>query len=281
MRILWRGEKGEVYDGVVFLYEKHNKYSVNALLGAMEVTDTKTPVVLASLDEVPRASRMFDNPVVAMPLHTVFLAENWDRVAKVLEESRGIKVAGGPHATGDPVGTLNLGFHYAFVGDSERSFTDFLQGEVPRGVVYRDGNYRFTGWSRVNLDDYPYFPFSLGILSPIEIERGCVHGCKYCETPFIFGRSRYRGMESVRDHVEVIRARGKRDVRFIASDSFSYPYFYDLLSLDGVRLFLGSFPSEVRPESVDEEKLEAMEGVVANRRIIVGPRAGATGCWKK
>ncbi len=275
MRLLWKGEKGGVYDGVVFLYEKHNRYSVHALLGAMDVTDTRIPVVLARLDEIARASQMFDNPLIAMPLHTVFLAENWDRVVRTVRESRGTRVAGGPHATGDPVGTLNIGFDLVFVGDSEESFVDFLHGEMSRGVVYREGDYVFTGWSRVNLDDYPSFPLSLRILSPIEIERGCVHGCRYCETPFIFGRSRYRSMESVREHVEVIRARDKKDVRFIASDSFSYPYFYDLLNLEGVRLFVGSFPSEVRPESVDEEKLEAMEGIVANRRIIVGAQSGS------
>ena len=63
-------------------------------------------------------------------------------------------------------------------------------GKVP-GIAYRD---RETGSvvitpkrAYANLDSYPCFnPEKLR--APIEISRGCPWGCKYCQTPRLFGR---------------------------------------------------------------------------------------------
>ena len=264
------------YDALIFLYEKHNRYSVHALLAALDKNEVEIPVILSKLEDIPEHTKKYRNPVIAFSFKTQYLVEKYKSIQKLLQSVKGTKVAGGPHPTGDPVGTLKLGFDVVFVGDGEASFPEFLLGYTPKGVVLKEENgFVFTGWNRVKLDDYQSFPWWRKLFSPIEIERGCNHACRYCETPFIYGKSRYRGIDSVEEHVEAMKRMNKYHVRFIASDSFSYPYFFDILGLEGVKLYVGSFPSEVRPENVSEEKLEAMKGRVHNKRIVVGAQSGS------
>jgi len=264
------------YDAIIFLYTKYNRYGVHALVASLDKANVGIPIKLVPLDKIPEISRKYKNPIIAMGFTTIYFVENYDKIKKVLENSRGVKIVGGPHATGDPVGLLNIGFDYVFVGDGEKSLVEFVKEGVTKGIVYKEGDqYIFTGWNRVNLDDYYSFPWWRGIYSPIEIERGCLHACRYCETPFLYGKSRYRSIESVKEHINAMKKANKLHIRFIASDSFSYPYFFDLLEIQGVKLYVGSFPSEVRPENVSEEKLKAMKGRVANKRIIVGAQSGS------
>ncbi len=269
-----------VFDGVIFHYCRENKYSIHALLVALDRANVSVETMLTKLEDIPKASRAFRRPLVVFSFNTVYLVEHLKEIQRVLRSTRGIKVAGGSHPTGDPVGTLNMGFDYVFVGEGERSLPEFVHGGIPKGVVWKeDDEYVFTGRPvPVCMDDFPSFPWWRGLFSPIEIERGCLHACKYCETPFIFGRSRYRSVDSILEHVDAMIEKGKRDVRFISPNSFGYPDFFELvdrISKKPVRLFLGSFPSEVRPESVDEEKLKAIEGRVSNKRIIIGAQSGS------
>jgi len=43
----------------------------------------------------------------------------------------------------------------------------------------------------------------------------------------------------------------------------------------GGRIFLGSFPSEVRPEHVTEESIKLLRKYVANKSIIMGAQSGS------
>ncbi len=270
-----------MYDAIIFLYTEANKYSVHALLAALDVYEINLPTLLCKdLAQLYNAANRYENPLIVVSMNTIFFVEYFETLRKILSELPGTKVAGGPHPTGDPVGTLLLGFDYAFVGEGEHSLPEFVLGELPKGIVWRDGDsFYFTGRPKpVSLEEFPSFPWWRGIVSPIEITRGCCHGCKYCETPFIHGFPRHRPLHSVEHHIEAYVALGKRDVRFISPDSFDYPYFYELLQLPEsypVRLFIGSFPSEVRPEHVDEEKLKAMKEIVSNKRIVVGAQSGS------
>jgi len=85
---------------------------------------------------------------------------------------------------------------------------------------------------------------------------------------------------------------GLRDIRFISPNSFAYGEsrpgkpniealqelvegLYKLTRQYGGRFFLGSFPSEVRPEYVIEEILEIVKGKIANKNIIIGAQTGS------
>jgi radical SAM superfamily enzyme YgiQ (UPF0313 family) len=89
----------------------------------------------------------------------------------------------------------------------------------------------------------------------------------------------------------VIRQRGLRDVRVISPNAFSYgspdgktlnlPALESLLSTlrqtlgrDG-RLYFGTFPSEVRPEHVNEATLELVKRHANNESLIIGAQSGS------
>jgi radical SAM superfamily enzyme YgiQ (UPF0313 family) len=108
-----------------------------------------------------------------------------------------IFIAGGPHPSGAPDETLEY-FDYVVLGEGEETLPELVKvlreggdpGKV-RGIAYKDSG---TGKvvitpkrPHVNLDAYPSFnPEKLR--APIEISRGCPWGCKYCQTPRLFGR---------------------------------------------------------------------------------------------
>jgi B12-binding domain/radical SAM domain protein len=103
-------------------------------------------------------------------------------------------------------------------------------------------------------------------------------------------RFRHRSVENVRWHVEQMRARGLRDVRFITPTALSYGSASEEPNLAGVeellascregigpngRVFFGSFPSEIRPEHVSREALRLVKRYCANTNIIVGAQSGS------
>ncbi|MDY7090122.1 MAG: TIGR04013 family B12-binding domain/radical SAM domain-containing protein [Actinomycetota bacterium] len=115
--------------------------------------------------------------------------------------------------------------------------------------------------------------------------------CRFCQTPFMFSaRFRHRSVENVRWHVDQMRARGLRDVRFITPTALSYGSQDESPNLAAVeellasckegigpngRVFFGSFPSEIRPEHVTRETLRLVRKFCANKNIIVGAQSGS------
>ena len=101
---------------------------------------------------------------------------------------------------------------------------------------------------------------------------------------------RHRSIENVRWHVDQMRARGLRDVRFITPTALSYGSQTEEPNLDAVeellasckdgigpngRVFFGSFPSEIRPEHVSRAALRLVKKYCANNNIIVGAQSGS------
>jgi B12-binding domain/radical SAM domain protein len=161
------------------------------------------------------------------------------------------------------------------------------------GLVYRDGDQVVRTGKAVRhpLDTYRAFPLTYHRYNPLEITRGCVYACRFCQTPFMFSaRFRHRSVDNVRWHVRRMRERGLRDVRFITPTSLSYgsqsaapnlAAVEELLAAckeevgpDG-RVFFGSFPSEIRPEHVSVEALRLVRRYCANDNLIVGAQSGA------
>lgn len=227
---------------------------------------------------------------VCMGFMTPMVGEALEVAKRVREAAPGVVlVAGGPHPTGDPEGTIRvLGFDCVVVGEGERAFPQLVEELLSRGACRR-----VLRGDRADLDSSR--PYSLGhrLAAPaIEIMRGCPHGCKYCQNPRIMGfRPRYRSVESIVECVEVlVREFGRRDVRFVAPNGFAYgsrdgrtpdpSRLGDMLeavrAVEGVRnVFLGTFPSEVRPESVTPEVLEVVRRHVSNRRLAIGIQCGS------
>ncbi|HDJ83608.1 MAG TPA: TIGR04013 family B12-binding domain/radical SAM domain-containing protein, partial [Desulfurococcaceae archaeon] len=145
----------------------------------------------------------------------------------------------------------------------------------------------------VNLNDYPPFPYWRGRFNPIEIMRGCPWACKYCQVSFMFkAKPRYRDVDVVEYYSRIMLREGLRDLRFIAPDSFAYmsadgrkpnpsaieellERLHKLVQRYKGRIFYGTFPSEVRPNSVDYELARIVRKYVANKSIIIGAQTGS------
>ncbi|PAV11297.1 B12-binding domain/radical SAM domain-containing protein [Methanosarcina spelaei] len=261
---------------VHFRYSKKNSYSF---------------AVLSPL--LPEAG-FVDKPVDGIMIYSFTTRQ----AAKVFMEVKNagtdsVFIAGGPHPSGAPEETLEY-FDYVVIGEGEETLPELVKTvqekgdpkKVP-GIAYREAE---TGKvvmtpkrPYANLDSYPCFdPHKLR--APIEISRGCPWGCKYCQTPRLFGREvRHRSIDSI-----VKNAGYYDDLRFIASNAFGYgsdgihPRFdkvEKLLSalhkLPDKKIFFGTFPSEVRPEFVTDESVELVRKYCANDSLSVGVQSGS------
>jgi len=199
-------------------------------------------------------------------------------------------IAGGPHPSARPQECLEY-FDYVVVGEGEETLPELVNsiqsGDTAdvKGIAYMDkGRCVYTGARPpVDLDHYP--PFSPELLKGyIEITRGCPHNCGYCQTPRLFGhRMRHRSPEVVAEYAGMMG-----DVRFVSPNAFAYgskgnrpePNKIQAL-LEAVskkcRMFFGTFPSEVRPEFVNDETLELVKQYCHNTSLSLGAQSGSQG----
>uniref|UniRef100_A9A8P4 Radical SAM domain protein n=1 Tax=Methanococcus maripaludis (strain C6 / ATCC BAA-1332) TaxID=444158 RepID=A9A8P4_METM6 len=187
-----------------------------------------------------------------------------------------ILIAGGPHPSGCPEDTLNLGFDHVIIGEGEISLPNLINsiksGKNPEKII--------KGIPIENFDNYE----KIWPLAPIEITRGCPYNCRFCQTPQIFGKNiRHRSIESI---VKIVKTMG--DIRFVTPNAFSYGSKTgtkpDIEKLEKLmkslfeikkRLFFGTFPSEVRPEFVTFETLDLVNKYCDNRYIHFGAQSGS------
>jgi len=97
-----------------------------------------------------------------------------------------IHVAGGVHATAEPLQTLDAGWDVAALGEGETTLLKLVDaGGDPTGVpglAYRnsDGDVVKTGRvERKPLDEYRAFSLRWNKFSALEITRGCAYACQY------------------------------------------------------------------------------------------------------
>jgi B12-binding domain/radical SAM domain protein len=296
---------GAVDLAVVLRYRKAATYGHHTLLAALEEhrTDTSYEVSFAvdadeCADQITRGLGRAARVLVLWSFYSPDAAALAAELALVKARAPGaVHVAGGVHATAEPVRTLDAGWDVAAVGEGEATLLALVDaaGEpagIP-GLVYRDGDQVVRTGKAVRhpLDTYRAFPLTYHRYNPLEITRGCVYACRFCQTPFMFSaRFRHRSVDNVRWHVRRMRERGLRDVRFITPTSLSYgsqsaapnlAAVEELLAAckeevgpDG-RVFFGSFPSEIRPEHVSVEALRLVRRYCANDNLIVGAQSGA------
>lgn len=261
---------------VNFRYSKKNSYSF---------------AVLSPL--LPEAG-FVDKPVNGIMIYSFTTRQ----AAKVFREVKSagtdsIFIAGGPHPSGAPEETLEY-FDYVVIGEGEETLPELVkviqEKENPGkvfGIAFRDPRTNKVVITPkrhyVDLDSYPCFdPEKLR--APIEISRGCPWGCKYCQTPRLFGKEvRHRSIDSIVKNAEYYN-----DLRFIASNALGYgsdgihPRFdkvEKLLSalhkLPDKNIFFGTFPSEVRPEFVTDESAEIVRKYCANDSLSLGAQSGS------
>jgi B12-binding domain/radical SAM domain protein len=302
-------------NALAFVFENDNKQSISALIGAIETDTRFDDLEIRLLKprlglcgQVKALATRHDQVVVGFSFTTPKSPAVHDAIQQIRDHLQShhlgnvALVAGGPHPSGDWRQTLDMGFDVIVVGEGEKSFAELLVslyddadlGHI-KGLAYRNGpatRVVFTGRSaRVeNLDDYPPFAERFHLFSSIEITRGCPWACKYCQATFLFGgRMRHRSVENIVKWVEVSKKHDRPEMRFITPDAFAYGSDGKRLRLDtlaemlkGVNAvvgkehtYLGSFPSEVRPESVSREAVELIREFATNDNIIIGAQSGS------
>jgi B12-binding domain/radical SAM domain protein len=228
-------------------------------------------------------------------------AEDLAATREGLGPSRAIHVVGGVHASAEPLATLRAGFDLCVIGEGEATaielFTRILDGRSLhglRGTATLGGSGALSTHGpgeRRPLDEFPAFDERHRKFNAIEITRGCVYACTFCQTPFMFkARFRHRSVENVAEHVAALRRSGLDYARFVTPTALSYGSDDESVNLPAVeamlaaareafgaggRIYFGTFPSEVRPEHVTEASLAVLSRWVDNDNIILGAQSGS------
>ncbi|KKN19764.1 hypothetical protein LCGC14_0942540 [marine sediment metagenome] len=296
----------------VFYYHKQNFYSLNAIAGALEtdrVFESIDFYFSRSIDELinvlEEKVKSYRKIVVAISFFTSQLFDTHAllKILKLRIQKNCILIAGGSHPTGDPSGTLKMGFDIVVVGEGEETIIELMQKinanksltEV-KGIAFNsDNQYVYTGKrAEINLDKYPPFPIKNTRYGAIEITRGCPYVCYFCQTPYILGTTpRHRSIENISIYVKELNNHygDLTDIRFISPNAFSYGSVdgkvINLEKLEALvstvreiigkkgRIFFGTFPSEVRPEHVTQETLDLVLKFANNDNITIGAQSGS------
>ena len=294
---------------LAFVVHKHNRNSVAVLTGALEADPRTRRLPLHFLWHDERLlSRLralaagTDRLVVALS----FATADRPAMAALLARLRPLDglfiVAGGPHPSARPVEVLRLGADVVVVGEGEEALPAILDrlpgGEplagLPGVVVLDEAGQPLRGprpWP-LRLDDYPPLGLAHRRFAPIEITRGCPCACSFCQTSFLFGgRMRHRSVENIVAWVRRAMERGYRYLRFITPNAFAYQspdngrtvnlaaierLLGEMAALVGrERVYFGTFPSEVGPETVTPEAVALVRRYCGNDNLIFGAQSGS------
>lgn len=217
-----------------------------------------------------------------------FMTPHLPMISEEIKNIRGkniIIAAGGPHINGDTELPLRMGINILFRGYGEETFKEFgydlLSDNIsPDGKIY-------VQKENFNLDKYQPFSKYFRTVPPLEIFRGCMWRCKYCQT----GASShsFRSIASIRSFLERLRREKFNRVTFISPSAFEYgarsPGKIDpdrlkqLIETVGEFDFkffeYGIFPSEIRPGTLDPNLTRLLRKHVVNNSITLGAQSGS------
>ena len=296
---------------VIWAYRRTGKFAFHVLTGALD-TDVRTrglPVVFAGGPEavvaaIREALAAGRRPVVGWSFYSPDFAQMAAELAAVraqVDDARILHVAGGVHASAEPLQVLQAGFDLAAVGEGEQLVCDLVHAwhteadvRAVGGIASRDARgdlVRNGRADRIVLDDWPPFAPNHDRFGPIEITRGCIYACRFCQTPYFAGANfRHRSLDNILTLVRWLVRHGFVDYRFLTPTSLSYGTRGPEPDLGAVedllarcreaigpqrRLWFGTFPSEVRPEHVTPQALAVLKRYVSNRALILGGQSGS------
>lgn len=296
---------------VIFECNKNNFYSFASIIATIDKDPNLENLEKKIIDHItiPKLRqnlKRYSKIIVASSFRTAQIGDVYANMSKLYntlskdELKRILFVAGGSHATGDPESTLKLGYDYAFIGEGEYAFSVFLRNFLEGNDIKNTPNVAFLEEDNVvrkplapliDLDSYSIISKTRKLFPPLEITRGCVFGCKFCQVPSMFNKKiRHRSPEIIFDVIKWMAKNNLYDIRFITPNSFGYlsdhPTKVNIDAIEyllktikqtkGIRdVYYGTFPGEVRPETVSEELLERIKPYIANRRIAIGLQAGS------
>ncbi|MHA1124144.1 MAG: TIGR04013 family B12-binding domain/radical SAM domain-containing protein [Candidatus Heimdallarchaeota archaeon] len=301
--------------GIIFRYSRANIYSYHALIGALEINPnlSSIPIFIPRPDDFfneineLRTKGGFSDLIIGLSIHT-FQLEETQQIIRQLNDSSFRKkltiICGGPHPSALPGDVLSVGADVVVIGEGEKTFPELIDLKIKgvpfdtnKGIAYLNYEKELIINPKndpINLNKYPPFAPKHELYSALEITRGCKFGCKYCQTPSLFGkRVRHRSpKEIIKWGKFLLTKRDVWDFRFITPNAFGYgskkssepniEKIKELLSglkkLEAKkrkRIYFGTFPSEVRPESVTEDTLSLTKEYCDNDNLTMGAQTGS------
>lgn len=295
---------------LIFRHVFPGKFAFTVLAGALEREEDAGGLALhfaksreQMLDVAIAAADRGEATVLAFSFYSPGFPEavedlQWIRAR--LEGRKVLCIAGGVHATSETEETLQAGFDLVAVGEGEKTILELVRRlraqesleRLPGSSRLVDGRVVSSGKGELaQLDDWPPFNVRHEKYGAIEITRGCIYACRFCQTPFVSkARFRHRSVENIVGWAKALRASGRRDLRFISPTSLSYGSPDETPNLAAVeallagcreamgtegRVYFGTFPSEVRPEHVSPEALRLLKRYVDNDNLIIGGQSGS------
>lgn len=294
---------------IVLHYRAYATAALNVLLGSLEESVDPPRVCIAQgkleLVELLRAELAAGRrALVLWSFYSPDLEPCTRELAFVrarVDDPRVTHIAGGPHASAEPLSTLRAGFDFAAQGEGEALVRELAlrheRGEdlsTCRGLARLSPEGELVSSAqaeRVELDAYPPFSYQRRRFNALEITRGCIYACGFCQTPFLFkARFRHRSVAQIRRAVRSMAQAGCGYVRFLSPTSLSYGSQSEAVELPAVeellrgvreelgpqgRIYFGTFPSELRPEHVTPEALALLRRWVDNRQLVIGGQSGS------
>ena len=278
----------------IVFYQRTSTYAFNVLVGALESSPLFPHLEIffitkkdSLIDSIQKGLQNNQKIIVGWSFFSTEFLEFSSVIQKLktkISNPSVIHILGGVHATAEPQQSLHAGFDFVAIGEGEKTilelFSRLLQNKdisTIKGIgSLKDNHYISKGsGEQVDLNDYPPFSIHFRKFNPIEITRGCIYACKFCQTPFMFkAKFRHRTIENICPYVQVLRDHGMTDIRFISPTSLSYGSSDETVNLEKIeellssvrkvigkkgRLFFGTFPSELRPEHVSTEALKILK----------------------
>lgn len=263
----------------IFLKDQFNKFSIRALLVAVEKFFPELNYEVFDADRVE--DKNFKNAVVMFSFNSI----NFQKYSLLSSDIKNncpetFTLCGGSHPSARPDEMLQH-FDAVCVGEGEYPIKEIIENilrEKPLAGIY-------SSKQKADLDDLECFPRKIKMFGAIEIMRGCPFRCNYCQTPNLYpGKLRFRSVDNILKNIERAFCSYKKDYRFITPDATSYMFDGKVnieaietllkgiqkITSDKGRIFFGSFPSELNPYFINEELVSVIKKYCANKRVVIG-----------
>ena len=299
---------------LIFPFSKANSNSISALLASLDIDPilNELDVMLPNLKTMPinliSEIQKYDKIVLAFSVYTTQLEDVSSMIKQyrqIIQNQELLIFCGGPHAIGDPFSMLINGADIVCTGEGEITFPKIIKKYISNqdfldtpGIAYFNKSNIFVKNPKenpINLNDFPPFSVKHNLIRPIEITRGCAWKCRFCQIRSRGGsKVRHRSISQILKYIDItIKHYSNRrpDIRFISPNALSYGssngkdldlnYLEELLSSiknmigPSGKIYFGSFPSEVRPETITKESVEILKKYSNSSNIILGGQSGS------
>ncbi len=275
---------------------KANKYSINSLSFVVEDLKDLKVRFFYEISEIENIINKKETDIFVFSFMTPFY-EKEKKLSIYLKTKypKSLTIAGGPHIYDKNSSEISNHFDYVFIGEGEETFKEFIKnltnGLLPKNKVIKN-------FKNIDINSYQSVSDKFKRFGSIEITRGCPYSCFYCQNPFNMGKiQRHKKIENIIKEIEILLKNDFTDIRFVTPDLASYgsvngkdlnlKEFESLVNETNKavkgkgRVFLGSFPSEIRPEHITEDIVKILKGKTSAKRIIIGGQSGSDEILKK